>query len=210
MYIQLNEEKIKIDFNNGIRVNVKGPGIYYFVEVLEYPKNHNVPHYLQGYTLLTKGELNFNFDVEFYMDFEVNVYKFIDKVGIKRIFTHRYNDYGKLVKFNLNTHNYNECLLWLDKINLYKEIHGCEVVIESKFDDINKRYMSYYSTGNLDYYKTYKIGRFPKTSTDYKSRETRKVGNLWFGNWKTFWSYQHPRFWGDLNSEEIVSDILGL
>ena len=31
-----------------------------------------------------------------------------------------------------------------------------------------------------------------------------------FGGLKLFWSYQHPRSWSFLNSQEIVDDILGL
>jgi hypothetical protein len=38
----------------------------------------------------------------------------------------------------------------------------------------------------------------------------RMEGVIWYGNWKTFWSYQHPRPWKTLSSQEIVDDILGL
>ena len=57
---------------------------------------------------------------------------------------------------------------------------------------------------------TYNIGRFPKSSTDFRTVDHRKEGLIWYGNWKTFWSYQHPRVWTDLTSQEIVDDILGL
>jgi hypothetical protein len=35
-------------------------------------------------------------------------------------------------------------------------------------------------------------------------------GVIWYGNWKTFWSYQHPRLWKNLSSQQIADDILGL
>ena len=40
--------------------------------------------------------------------------------------------------------------------------------------------------------------------------DSNKEGVIWYGNWKTFWSYQHPRLWKNLSSQEIVDDILGL
>ena len=110
----------------------------------------------------------------------------------------------------MKTENHEECSLWADRVRLYCEIHGCSPVVETQFDDINKSFDSYYNNIYIDYYKTYNIGRFPKTSTDFKTLDHRKEGLIWFGNWKTFWSYQHPRKWTELTSQEIVDDILGL
>ena len=36
MYIQINEEKIKLDFNSGITVYVDGPDTSYYVEINEF------------------------------------------------------------------------------------------------------------------------------------------------------------------------------
>ena len=76
--------------------------------------------------------------------------------------------------------------------------------------DLNKKLPNYYLTYGIDHYKTYNIGRYPKTSKDFKTVDHRKEGLIWFGHWKTFWSYQHPRLWKNLSSQEIVDDILGL
>jgi hypothetical protein len=141
---------------------------------------------------------------------EISISKYISDYGLKKIYTHRFNDYGKLVKFNLVTTDKDECLLWIDRVMEYKRIHGCNTSIYTEFDDINKKYSDYYSTENIDYYKTYNIGRFPKQSTDFKTVDARKEGLIWYGNWKTFWSYQHPRCWKNLSSQEIIDDILGL
>ena len=73
-----------------------------------------------------------------------------------------------------------------------------------------QKFDSFYQTYGLNFYKTYNIGRFPKTSNDFKTVDPRKDGLIWYGNWKTFWSYQHPRNWANLSSQEIVDDILGL
>ena len=43
MYIQINEEKIKLDFNSGITVSVDGPDTSYYVEINEFlPNNEGV------------------------------------------------------------------------------------------------------------------------------------------------------------------------
>jgi hypothetical protein len=211
MYTILKEERIRIDFNQGIKVIVDGPDNHYFVEVLEYPQGNDLPYYVQGYPIpKLDGSNLFNFDAEFYLDFEVNIYKFVDGFGNKKILSHRYNDYGQLVRFILDSNSFQECEIWVDLIKKYQQIHGCEVFLDSNFDVLNKEFKTYYHANMLNFYKTYRIGRFPKSSNDFKSRETRKEGILWFGNWKTFWSYQHPRFWGNLTSEEIAKDILGL
>ena len=131
-------------------------------------------------------------------------------LGLSKIFVHRFNDYGKSVLFNLITKDIEEAQIWVDRIKLYQKIHGCRISINSDFEEINKSFESYYHTNGIDFYKTYNIGRFPKTSSDFRTMDHRKEGLIWYGNWKTFWSYQHPRKWTDLTSQEIVDDILGL
>ena len=152
----------------------------------------------------------FECGIEFYYDFEINIYKFIDDVGITKIFSHRYNDSGKLVKFNLVTDNLDEAHIWNLKVLEYQKIHNCKALVISKFDEINKQYPSYYESYNASPYKIYNIGRFPKVSKDFKSADPRTFGYLHFGYWKTSWSYQHPKSWTSLSSEEIANDILGL
>ena len=92
----------------------------------------------------------------------------------------------------------------------YCEINSCEKIIQSKFDDLNKHTNISYINKELEPYKTYSIGRYPKNSSDWKTVDPRKEGLIWFGNWKTFWSYEHPRCWKYLTSKEIADDILGL
>lgn len=214
MYIRVNDVNILIEFRPDIFVQVDGPDDHYYVLVEEYRKNESKPVYVESYSISKKNSISkqnfFKLPIEFYFDFEVSVFKFIDGIGVKRIFTHRFNDSDKLVLFNLNTENYEECKLWIERIKLYQKIHECNVRVESNFDDLNKQFPAYFQTYNIDYYKIYNIGRFPKSSTDYRTRDDRKQGIIWFGNWKTFWSYQHPRPWNSLNSQEIVDDILGL
>ena len=82
--------------------------------------------------------------------------------------------------------------------------------LNTNFDDINKKYPTYYQVDSIDYYKTYNIGRYPKSSTDFRTLDYRMEGLIWFGNWKTFWSYQHPRSWNLISNEQIVEDILGI
>ena len=114
-------------------------------------------------------------------------------------------------------------LNWIQKIKKNKKAVEAEnKVVEAHDDenvgdidkvadsDIDSESDTRYQTRDITPYKTYRIGRFPKNSTDWKTIDPRKEGLLWFGHWKTVWSYQHPRLWKNLSSEEIVNDILGL
>ena len=92
----------------------------------------------------------------------------------------------------------------------YSKISGCTPIIKSKFDNLNKLTPNFFNIDGVEPYKTYKIGRLPKSSTDWKTVDDRFQGVLYFGNWKSFWSYEHPRSWNELNSSQIVDDILGL
>lgn len=214
MYITINEEKISMDFNPNIRVTVSGPDNYYYVEVREFKKNEEKSLYVEGFSITDKEHIEgrnfFTCPIDFYYDFEVTIYKYVDKVGLIKIFSHRYNDNGKLVLFNLDTLDYDECLLWVDRVKEYQLRHGCKIAIKTNFNHINKRFESFYYVNNIDYYKTYNIGRFSKASRDWRTIDPRKEGLIWFGNWKTFWSYQHPRPFKGLSSQEIIDDILGL
>ena len=209
MFISLNEEKIILHFNPSPFLKISGPDELYYVELREYPKNDDQSLYVEGRKIVGNGGV-FHIPIVFYCDFEISVSKYISEYGLKKIFTHRFNDYGKQVLFNLDTNNHNECLLWISKVEDYQKIHGCNIHIKTNFDDINKKFMSYYQVNGIDYYKSYNIGRTPKSSTDWRTIDPRKEGVVWYGNWKTFWSYQHPRLWSNLSSEEIINDILAL
>ncbi len=212
MYITVNKEQIDIRLNPYIYVNVLGPDQLYYVELREYINNEEESRLIEGHHFNKNGayvqSLNFSFFGEFYGDYEILVYKFVKNVGLQKIHTHRYNDCGKLVEFYLETNSIDDANTWVESILEYQKKHGCIVKLNSSFDELNNQF-EYDST--LPIYKTYNIGRFEKTSTDYKTLgETRKHGNIWFGNWKVFWSYQHPRNWKGLSSKNISDDILGL
>lgn len=213
MYFAVNDELIEIDFNPFISVQVYGKDLYYLIEIREYKKNQNESLFLDSF-ITTNYEFrevkSLYCGVEFYMDFEVNVYKFIENEGIVLIFTHRFNDRGKLVRFNIVSESEEEVKIWNNKILEYRKLHGCKTIVFSKFDNINKMHDFYYDTNSVTPYKTYNIGKFPKTSKDFKSRDPRTPGVIHLGYWKTFWSYQNPRAWNTISTEEIASDILGL
>ena len=212
MHITVNNEQIEITFNPYIYVNVSGHEHYYYVEVREYVKDNPESRIVESFQFNGNSDFlrdyNFYFFGEFYGDYEISVYKFVKNIGLQKIYNHRYNDCGKLVQFNLVTENIEDAKVWVNSINEYQQKHGCLVKVTSKFEEINNLYNNVKDSSP---YKIYNIGRFPKTSTDFKSiGETRKHGNLWFGNWKVFWSYQHPRNWKELSAKEIADDILGL
>jgi hypothetical protein len=211
MFIIVNNERIEIKFDPYIYVNVWGPEHFYYVEVREYVKDNPESKFVEGFHFNRNANIvkdyNFYFFGEFYGDYEISIFKFVKNVGLQKIHSHRYNDCGQLVQFNLVTDNIEDAKIWTKSIDEYQKKHGCIVKVNSKFEEINNQY----STEIQSPYKTYNIGRFHKTVNDFKSiGETRKYGNLWFGNWKVFWSYQHPRNWKELSAKEISDDILGL
>ena len=215
MYFTLNKENVVLNFNPSITVRIGGPDDFYVVEVKEFQKNEDFPSHLESYKVTPHPGKHFwreyfSLPIEFYLDFEVSIHKVIEGIGLKRIYTHRFCDYGKYVLFNLFTDNKVECEVWLDRVKEYERLHECKVVVNTKFQELNKKFGYYYSPIQIDYYKTYNIGRFPKSSEDFRTKDPRKHDKLWFGNYKTFWSYQHPRPWVELNSQEIIDDILGL
>ena len=213
MYFSLNEERVILNFNPYPYVRITGPDELYYVEMREYVDNDDKSLSIDSYKVspTNKGWRNwFDTPIEFYGEFEISISKYVPDYGIKKIYTHRYNDYGKFVRFNLETDDLDECILWVERVMEYKRIHGCRPLINTKFDEVNKKFSDYYSIKDIDYYKTYNIGRFPKKSTDFKTVDPRQEGIIWYGNWKKFWSYQHPRCWKTLSSQEIVDDILGL
>lgn len=213
MYSRVGKELIYMDFNPVINVDVYGQDLFYLVELREYKKNQETSMWIETFNISHEPDAfskYFYCGIEFYMDFEINVYKLLDDVGIVKIFTHRYNDNGKMIRFDLHTDSLNEAKIWNDKIFEYKKIHGCKTQVLSKFDQINRLHDFYYETTGLYPYKTYRLGRFPKVSNDFKSKDPRTPGYILMGYWKKFWSYQHPRNWNELNSEQIAEDILGL
>lgn len=214
MYIETSNEKISITFNPHLRVEVDGPEDFYYIELSEYLENELRPRIIESYEITKKptfewGESKFECFIEFFVDVEISIFKFVDGIGVQRIFTHRFNENGNAIKFNLHSNDKTDCRLWVDRILEYKRIKSCFVNFNSFFSDINEL-----SEINLksddEYYKVYNIGRFPKISTDFRTTDERMEGLIWLGNWKTFWSYQHPRLWVNLSSKEIVDDILGL
>jgi hypothetical protein len=216
MYTRVDDLKIKYDFNEGILVDVKGPEILYFAELREYTKNNHIPKFLEGHQINKThilGQAGFDFlkiGVEFFIDFEFLVYKFNYDLGLQLVYQHRYDDRGKYIQFNLVTDDFEEALLWEQRVLRYVELHGCIPLIKSNFEEINHRHKSFFLSHRPPTYRTYNIGRFPKRSRDFKTFDHRKKGLLWFGNWKTIWSYQHPRPWTSLTPQEIADDILGL
>lgn len=214
MFIKTGNETILISFNPHLRVEVDGPEDFYFVEVAEFLENELRPRILESYEITKRptfdwGISTFECFIEYYADLEISIYKFVDGYGLYKIHTHRFCENGKEIKFNLHSNNEEECKIWVDRILEYKRIKSCKITLNSFFPQINN--LSDVLLKNDDeYYKVYNIGRFPKISTDFRTTDERMEGLIWLGNWKTFWSYQHPRLWSDLSSKEIIDDILGL
>lgn len=214
MLLQIDENKFWVDFNDGISVKPLGKENYFYFELTEYTKNNHSPKIVEAYHVHTnppeQAPQSFYLPIQFYFDFELSIYKFVKNYGIKLIYTHRFNDNNKVVKFIVNPKDSYEGYKWIEKINLYCSIHNCKKIIESTIPELENFSDFKYSNREIEPYKTYRIGRFPKNSTDFRTTDVRMEGYIWYSNWKTFWSYEHPRSWNFLSSEEIVTDILGL
>lgn len=213
MYTSVNKDLIHYDFNPSAKVKVFGDDLLYLVEMLEYKKNQQSPLMLANYSVRPNGlglVSEFSVPIQFYYDFEIVVSKLLPEIGIQKIFTHRYNDAGKLVRFNLHTEDVKEAIIWYNRVVQYQKLHMCEIYIDSYFSEVQVLNKSKYKVDGLNFYKTYNIGRFPKASKDFKTRHTSEHGHIRYGYWKSFWSYEHPRDWKNLTSQEIADDILGL
>lgn len=213
MYTSVNNDLIYFDFNPCVKVKMFGNDLGYLIELFEYKKNQQSPLMVANYSIRPNGLgliSEFLVPIQFYYDYEVVVNKFLPKIGLQRIFSHRYNDTGKLVRFNLHTDDVKEAIIWYNRIVQYQKIHRCEIYIDSYFSEVSVLNKSKYKVEGLNFYKTYNIGRFPKSSKDFKTKHTSEHGLIRYGYWKTFWSYEHPRDWKNLSSQEIVDDILGL
>lgn len=213
MFTKVGKVLIDMDLNEGITVKIKGPDYYYFVEVLEYFGNDAQPRVLESYHIAgSKNNFrrHFKLPIQFHIDFEINVYKYDKNYGLVKLMSHRQNLQDKLIKFEINTEDRNESILWLESVKRFCDKNGCIPLVETKFDDINKSFESYYWEKGLTTYKTYRIGRYPKSSNDWRTVDPRHEGKIWFGAYKTFWSYQNPRDYNQLNPQEVVDDILGI
>lgn len=210
MYFSLNQEKIIFHQNNGITVRVNGPEELYYVEVREFLSGKNQSFYLEGYPVCLSGKegvkTEFNLPIRFYGDLETTIYKFRDGKKTTRIFTHRYNDYGKLVRFKFDTESIEDSDVWFNLVMDYRKLHGCKVMIDSPYSHYNEKINGNFDPIDIDYYKTYHIGRYPKSHEEWNPIIPSNEGV----NWKKFWSFDHPRDWSGLTAEEIGKDILGL
>lgn len=202
MYFSLNKEKIVFHQNSGITVRINGPEETYYVELREFLRDKSLSYFVDGYEVALQGKEGikpeFHSPILFYGDYEISVYKKSETSKPIRIYTHRYNDYGKLVKFKFDSKERVDSEVWYEKVMEYKSLHGCKVLIDSPFEDINKRVNPIYELLDIDYYKTYYIGRYPKEDDTFKS------------NINEYWSYKNPKNWESKSPSEIASDILGL
>lgn len=212
MFTKVDNVFIKHDFNDGINVTVKGPEPFYLVELREFRgcDEHSVvleSHFIAGSKPHFRSK--FNLPILFHIDFEIIVYRYNFEFGLEKIYNHRLNLRDKLVKFELHTKNEMECLLWVETVKKFCRKEGCLPWVVSDFDHINNSFWAHLNIPTDKIYKTYKIGRFPKSSYDWRTLDPRHENEIWFGWYKLFWSYEHPRDYTKLNPQELVDDILG-
>jgi len=212
MFIKVDNVLINHDFNNGIEVEVKGPDPFYLVELREFVGSEDMSIVLESYYIGGSKERfrkKFRLPIKFHFDFEIVVYRYNFEYGLERIYNHRFNLRDKLVKFELKTSDENECRLWVESVKRFSKKYGCIPWVVSEFEHINQKFLSHFNIPTSQIYKTYEIGKFPKSSNDFRTLDRRHENQLWFGWYKLFWSYEHPRDYTKLNPQELVDDILG-
>lgn len=213
MFTKIDNVFIKYDFNNGINLTIKGPDNYYFVELREFIDSDDTSVVLESYYIAgSKNRFRdvFKLPIKFHIDFEIIVYRYNFDYGLERIYNHRLNMRDRLVKFILSTNDEKECRLWIESVKKFCDKYGCVPLVVTGFEDINNKFLSHYNIPTDKIYKTFEIGRFPKSSNDWRTMDARHENNIWFGWYKIFWSYEHPRDYSKLNPQELVDDILGL
>lgn len=209
MYFSLNQERILLKMSPTPTIRINGPEPFYYIEVKEY-NNTDSSYEVVGSSFIDPKNKTFDdyyeFPQNFYGDLEFSIYKIQNKSLVK-IYSHRYNDYGKLVVFQLNTEDYEEAEVWTDRIREYEKRRGCIVVLDSNFIELDKTFDNFFRIDGLDFYKVYRIGKFEQEKI-VLNRDLKKMKFSWFN--KDIWSINHPRNWENLSSQEIIDDILGL
>lgn len=118
MYISVGDIKIVVNLSPCPLVKIFGPDENYLIEINEFVDGDDNPKFVESYSVTSNqmkfpiSQLEFKLPIEFYMDYDITIYKFVDGYGIKNIFNHRYNDTNKLVLFNLVTDDIEECEMW--------------------------------------------------------------------------------------------------
>jgi hypothetical protein len=222
----INDTSISVRWTKYPEVIVTGPLSSYMVECYEYDRIGGVPRIVEGYSI--RNSEAFIYPVEFYGNFMIKVYGFDPQSGLILLHTEEFNQRGKHLLFNLYTDDSNEIKEWLPIINEYCKYWNTRGTVRSlnsfyidtmKYDRLNENVfgniIGHDEAGEVyNFYKSYNIGRFGKQSgNDYKLgkwNDKKKKGNIWFGNWRVFWSYRNPRDWDTLNSIEVIEDILGI
>ena len=199
-----------ITFNSRPKIDIIGDtSCTYLIEIYEYRKG--VKELITDFKLPTNNYMNYL--REWYGDYQIEIYKWSEDIGLSKIFEHRYNDERKKVLVNLETTQMSEALVWFNKALEYKELHNCSLFIKSNFkkdiEDLDKTITMVDDILENDYYAIYHIGKYDTdyewnikfTETDYKCILAKNL---------TYCSYRNPRDWHRLSLDDIAGDILGL
>ena len=188
---------IEYTFNNGPKISITNePYDRFLIKV--YSNENEVKRFTwkflmnnnEYYTMLREWHTNWYFEVYIFENDKIKLYD-----------THRFNLKDKNVLIRLFTDDSEEKNFWYSECKRFASIHGCKInVIDANV-----------GVGGIEYYATYDIGRF-----DMKENGIDKYGDFEQYNghindvYMTYDSFKNPRDWKNLNSKQIVDDILGL
>ena len=201
-----------ITFNPRPKIEITGDkNINYLIEIYEY--RNGTKEFIQDFTLPTNNFICYL--REWFGDYEIDIYEWIDNIGIYKSFTHRYKDEQKNVLIYLDTNQLNMALVWFNITLEYKSIHNCKLYIKSNFNDIlksidNTNIIEFIDDINENnYYSIYNIGRYD-TEYEWNRAFTGNIYSSVLTKNLTYCSYKNPRDWHNLSMDDVAYDILGM
>lgn len=199
----LDPNSIHINFHNGINLYFSEPQDQpIMIQVMEYYNGGLNPMHLNGYNMVTTVSPYFRYFRSWYGEYLVNVWDWNSRKGPIKVFSHQYSEYLKPVLFLLEPQYPNDYKDWKSVIDDYVSQKKCKPTIKIIGDDYNSD----------DFYRIYTIKRHNRDSF-YELWSAKKVQfheRIQDGNWREFWSYEHPRNWENLSARDIARDILGM
>ena len=201
---------LNMTFNPRPKIEIVGDkNINYLIEIYEY-RNGN-KEFIQDFTLPTNNFICYL--REWYGDYEINIYEWVDKFGIYKSFTHRYNDNQKNVLINLDTDQLNLAMVWMNSAIEYKSIHNCKLSIKSNFNhilkDIDDTIEFVNNINENNYYSIYNVGKYD-TEYEWSRAFTGSIYSSVLTKNLTYCSYRNPRDWHNLSMDDVANDILGI
>jgi hypothetical protein len=158
----------------------------------------------------------YSFFRRFFNEVKAELIGFDELEGVKVIDEVCYNPEGKNIKIQLDTNDKHEAFVWIEQAQEFGKKWNCNIYISCE-EDILKEATRIYKSNFIrksdggNFYATYHIGRYNiQDSLNLFGMQHQNKGWITNNSWQRFKSFNNPRDWNFLHSEQIARDILGL